>query len=254
MSALNIAIVEDESSHAEVLQQYIRGWEKKNHKECRFYQFSDAESFLFEWAENKDWDVLFLDIQMPGMNGVELAKKIRDQGDQVAVVFTTGITDYLREGYEVAALHYLVKPLDPGKVETCMQRVMRERSEREKEQVFLIEAEEIRNGEPGERTMLRLLQRDIVYIEAVAHNSDVHLEKSVYRDREGIGVWKDRLRAGSFVVCHRSYLVNLLYIRRIDPAEIILDSGERLPLSRRNVKGVKDAFIRFYSKGDEGLR
>lgn len=252
MSALNIAIVEDESSHADVLRQYIEVWEKKDHRECRFRQFSDAESFLFEWAENKNWDVLFLDIQMPGMNGVELAKKIRDQGNQVAVVFTTGITDYLQEGYEVAALHYLVKPLDQEKVENCMQRVMRERSEREREQSFLIEAEEIRNGVMGERSMLRLLQRDIIYIEAVAHNSDLHLEKYVYRDREGIGVWRERLKENDFVSCHRSYLVNLLYIKRIDRAEIILDSGERLPLSRRNVKNVKDAFIRFYSKSDGG--
>ena len=112
METLNIAIVEDESIHADLIERYIGDWAKEKHIRCQFRKFPNAESFLFEWEENRIWDALFLDIQMPGTNGVELARQIRTQDGKVAIVFTTGITDYLQEGYELAALHYLIKPLE----------------------------------------------------------------------------------------------------------------------------------------------
>ena len=85
-----------------------------------------------------------------------------------------------------------------------------------------------------------------MYIEAFSHDTEVHSREATYRIREGISVWQQRL-SDSFVPCHRSYLVNLLYVARIDKTDIILDNGESVPLSRRNQKSVNEAFIRFYS-------
>lgn len=237
---LNIAIVEDERAHAELLVQYIREWSGKNHIHCQFRKFPNAGSFLFEWEENRVWDALFLDIQMPGMNGVELARRIRAQDHRVAIVFTTGITDYLQEGYEVAALHYLVKPLDKRKVAICMERIADEREQEGDEQVCLLET----GG-----ASVRIRAKDILYIEAFSHETEIHVKEAAYRVREGIGVWQERLSGGGlFVISHRSYLVNLLFVARIDKTEIILDGGEHIPLSRRNHRAVNEAFIRFYSR------
>lgn len=237
METLNIAIVEDESIHADLIERYIGDWAKEKHIRCQFRKFPNAESFLFEWEENRIWDALFLDIQMPGTNGVELARQIRTQDGKVAIVFTTGITDYLQEGYELAALHYLIKPLDRSKVDICMERIL-DGCERDcKKETILVETA---------NRVLRLQEKDIMYIEAFSHDTEVHLREATYRIREGISVWQQRL-SDSFVPCHRSYLVNLLYVARIDKTDIILDNGESVPLSRRNQKSVNEAFIRFYS-------
>lgn len=237
---LNIAIVEDESAHAALLVRYIGEWSANNHIRCRFREFPNAESFLFEWEENRVWDALFLDIQMPGIDGVELARRIREQDGRVAIVFTTGITDYLQEGYEVAALHYLVKPLDKQKVAVCMERILDGREQAGDGQICLVETEGV---------AMRIRAKDIAYIEAFFHETEMHVKEAVYRVREGIGVWKERLSGGGFfVLCHRSYLVNLLHVVRIDKTEVILDSGERIPLSRRSRGAVNEAFIRFYSR------
>lgn len=250
MILLNIAIVEDESVHAELLERYLDSWAKKNHIACKLCKFLSAEGFLFEWTENHIWDAVFLDIQMPGIDGVELAKRIRAEDQKVAIVFATGITDYLQEGYEVAALHYLVKPLDEQKVGMCMNRIMKGKMSQGRECAVVTSGER-----DGERCTLRLLPEDILYIEAFLHYTEVHVKEGIYRTKEGIGVWQKRLSGEQlpfgqtmFVVCHRSYLVNLLYVTRIENTELVLDSGDRLPLSRRNQRAVNEAFIRFYSR------
>lgn len=277
---LNIAIVEDESAHAELMERYLDRWAREKHIACRLRKFLSAEGFLFEWEENRTWDAVFLDIQMPGIDGVELAKRIRAEDQKVAIVFATGISDYLQEGYEVAALHYLVKPLDEQKVGVCMERIIEGKVSQGRESAIVTSGER-----DGERCTLRLLPEDILYIEAFLHYTEVHVKEGVYRTKEGIGVWQkrlseerlsegrlsgerrreerlsearatgERLPAGQqpfgqsmFVVCHRSYLVNLLYVARIENTELVLDSGDRLPLSRRNQRAVNDAFIRFYSR------
>ena len=73
--------------------------------------FPSAESFLFDYAEQKNYDFLLLDIEMPSMNGVELAQKIRQENNAVQIIFITGYSDFMAEGYEVSALHYLMKPV-----------------------------------------------------------------------------------------------------------------------------------------------
>lgn len=251
MQHITIAVIEDDKTHADLLAHYIERWTETNGLKCSLHTFSDAESFLFEWEENQSWDALFLDIQMPGIDGMELARKIRSQSEEIILIFTTGITDYMQEGYEVSALHYLVKPIDEEKVAECLERIGKQNRERERKNAFLLEVEEMINGVSGERKTVRFLPLEILYVEAFSHYTEIHTEKRIYRVREGIGVWKERLKADSFISCHRSYLVNLLYVARVEKKQIVLDQGEMLPLSRRRQKAVNDAFIHFYARKEE---
>lgn len=244
MRTLKIAIVEDEKTHAELLRKYLLEWLQRNHIHPNISLFGSAEKFLFIWEEDQCFDALFLDIQMPGMNGVELAKRIRRQNPEISLVFTTGITDYLREGYEVAAIHYLVKPLEPEQVADCMERICTKREDAD-EISFTTEAED---EQTKERCYVRFMAGEIQYIEAFGHYTRVQTERSAFRIKKGIRQWQDELAGEPFVFSHRSYLVNLSYASRINKNNIVLDNGKTVPLSRRNWKPFHDAFIRYYER------
>lgn len=245
---LKIAVVEDEKVHAAIIIRFLEDWLKERKTAFCIREFPNAEAFLFEWEQDQTWNALFFDIQMPGLNGIELAKKIRKENRKVAIVFVTGMTDYLLEGYEVEALHYLIKPVDADKIGSCMERIFTRYQEQEKQQAFLTEAEEIVDGQRSSRVTLRLLPEDIVYIEAFAHNTELYTREKHYCVRESISVWKERLPEEAFCSCHRSYLVNLLHVVRLEKEAVVLDDGRQVPLSRRSYKDVNQAFIRFYSR------
>lgn len=245
MTTRNIALVEDDKTHAELLSQYIWEWAGEHYIHIDILVFFSAEQFLFSWEDNPCLDALFLDIQMPGMDGVELARKIREKNQELPIVFTTGITDYLQEGYEVAALHYLVKPLDKSKVAACMERICNKWEKEEKTRSFLLEAKEEKTGE---KCQVRFTTKEIRYIEAVGHDTVVKVNASRYQVKKGIQRWQAELKGEPFVFCHRSFLVNLFYVSQTGRTEIVLDDGERVPLSRRKGKPFCEAFIRFYSR------
>ena len=102
---IKIAIIEDEQTHTELLSSYLRTWGAAQGQAVSIQTFLSAESFLFVWEETNDFDILFVDIQMGKMNGVEMAGKVRERDREIAIVFTTGIADYMGCGYEVEALH-----------------------------------------------------------------------------------------------------------------------------------------------------
>jgi len=92
---MKIAIIEDIQPHGDLLISYIKKWSQKNKTTLLLKPFETAESFLFQWEEEADFDILFVDIQMSGMNGIEMAKKIRKKDKDIIIIFTTGITDYI---------------------------------------------------------------------------------------------------------------------------------------------------------------
>lgn len=245
---LRIAVVDDVPSHADVIAHYINNWSKEGKITCKIETFSNAENFLFQWEEEQRWDVLFLDIQMPGLDGMQLAKRIRKENKKVIIIFVTGTTDYLQDGYEVEAYRYLIKPICEEKVADCMIRMIEKHQNEGKMQAFSIKGEEISNHEVIRSVVIRIHPEDIVYIEAFTHYSELHTLEKCFRIREGISQWKERLDNETFLLCHRSYLINLLYVMRIEKTEVIMDTGEQIPLSRRNQKLVNEMFIKLYSR------
>ncbi len=146
------------------------------------------------------------------------------------------------------ALYYLVKPVDADKISICMERILARYNEQERQRVILAEAEEYADGKPVSRVTLWLQPEDIVYVEAFSHNTTLYTKEKCYLVREGISVWRERLAGEVFCSCHRSYLVNLFHVARLEREAVVLDDGRRVPLSRRSYREVNQAFICFYSK------
>ncbi len=157
MQQVRIAIVEDEALHADLLIRHIESWQKRqNMVKLHVQHFCHSAEFLFSWEE-EIYDMIFLDIQMPGLNGMETARRIRETDSCVKLVFTTGITDYLQEGYEVEAVRYLLKPITREKVWQCLDKLLQEPV---KSPLLLFQSME---------GVVKIPEQEIEYLEARGH-------------------------------------------------------------------------------------
>ena len=127
-----IAICDDSQADRDYVASLVRRWASEGDRTAHIEAFSSAEGFLFHYAEESDFDILLLDIEMGGMDGVTMAKRLRQSNDTVQIIFITGYSDYIAEGYEVAALHYLVKPLDENKLFSVLDRAAEKLQKNEK--------------------------------------------------------------------------------------------------------------------------
>ena len=231
---MDIAIVEDEEIHSSLLRQYILAWAEEKSKTVHIFTYTNAESFLFSLEDNVP-DAVFADIQMPGMNGMEMIRKLREKDSEMPVVFTTGLSEYLREGYEVQALHYLIKPISAEKVFECMNRVC---SHKNTHELFAARTED---------GMIRIDLREVNYCEAQGHYVRfVMADKSEVLVMNSISELEKDLPGETFVRCHRSYLCNLKNVKQIVQDSVIFDNGESAPVSRRMYRDLNRRFIEFY--------
>ncbi len=242
---MKIAVIEDEKVHRDLLISYLQRWSSEQGRAAEVFPFETAESFWFAFEESQCFDVLFVDIQMPGMDGMELARRVRGKDRDVVIVFTTGITDYLEEGYEVEALHYLIKPLSEEKVRRCLEKA--EERRRQESFVTLHTEEEI----------LKISQKAINYVEARGHGCAVGVAGQgapsapggeVLTVRESLSELEGMLAAGEFMKCHRSYLCRIGSIHHIGKENIVFDNGQSIPVSRRLYNEVNRSFIDYFRK------
>ena len=119
-----IAVCDDSDIDREYLTRLLNQWAEKEHHSIRISGFCSAENFLFHYAEENDFDILLLDIEMGAMDGVTMAKKLRRENDTIQIIFITGYSEYIAEGYEVAALHYLMKPVKEEKLFSVLDRAV----------------------------------------------------------------------------------------------------------------------------------
>lgn len=230
-----VAIVDDSSIDAEYVQSMLNAWTQDRQAGVQAQRFASAENFLFHYAEDKAWDILLLDIEMGAMDGVSLAKKIRQDNESVQIVFITGFADYISEGYEVSALHYLMKPVKQEKLFAVLDRAVA--AMQKTERVILL---------PVDGEMLRLPVDQVQYVEAFSHTVAIVTGTDTIQVKMPISEI-ERMLGDGFIRCHRSYLVGLKHVARLSKTEVILDNGKTLPLSRSAVAPVHKAFISYYT-------
>lgn len=235
---INIAICDDEKMQVELLEKYVNSWAKINNKKINIKKFYTGDAFHFNWSEDKRCEILLLDIEMPGINGVELARRIREEDEIINIIFVTAITDHIGEGYDVSAINYLIKPIKEEKLHECLDIAINKIPK---------EANWILIEEDGE--IIRIKETDILFVESFSHRVEINTLDENYTIRKNIGVMEKELNEDLFIRCHRSYIVSLLHIKTIGRDEIQLDNGEIIPLSRRRYKDVNMKFINYF-RGD----
>lgn len=117
---INIAICEDDENQLLINKYYIEQWANLREKRINILLYKNAESFLFNWNYEEDIDIVFLDIKMGQMSRMELARYIREQDQNISLVFITGESKYVFDGYSVQALNYLLKPVKKEDIIQCL--------------------------------------------------------------------------------------------------------------------------------------
>lgn len=181
---------------------------------------------------DKYTDIILLDIQMDGLDGMETARKIREFDDNVEIIFITSFVEYALEGYEVNAYRYLLKPVKDENLRTSLINCLNDRN-------FVKRSIVIKEGD----TRIKISLKDIMYIEVQGNDITVHTLKDTYRTKGTMSNFETEINSNMFVRCHKSYLVNLEYIKSIKRYTSILVNDEEVPLSRNKYKEIKDRFF-----------
>ncbi|MBQ5850604.1 MAG: response regulator transcription factor [Lachnospiraceae bacterium] len=194
--------------------------------------FAQGEDLLKK-IENKPYDIIFLDIEMPTMDGITIAKKIREQSENMELVFLTNHVEYALEGYEVNALRYLTKPVNPVKLQEVISYMIK----REKNRKIIW----VKNKDCEEK----ILVTDIIFMDAQNQKVEIHTKDKVYVHRYNMGDYEKELETDGFFRIHRGYLVALGSIESFGHHEVRMEDGTVLPVSKTKEKKLKDALFQY---------
>ena len=225
-----IAICDDSDADRQYISGLVSDWGIQTGSTVQISSFASAESFLFHYAEKSDYDILLLDIEMGTMDGVTMAKKLRLDNDTVQIVFITGYSDYILEGYEVAALHYLMKPVREDKLFPVLDRAATKLSKNEKVLNFEIGSE-----------MVRIPIYQIRYADVSGNYVTIHAAADL-TVKMTLGELEKELD-DRFLRVSRSVVVNLTLISCVTKTEIRLNDGTAIPLPRGAYESVNRAII-----------
>lgn len=225
-----IAICDDEQNQIEYITSIVTVWSAHTGHSCEICTFASAEAFLFEYEEDKVYDILLLDVEMKNMNGIELAKRIRKDNNRAEIIFITSHFEFVGEGYEVDALHYLIKPISLDKLTQVLNKAAEKLSVEPPSVIISC------NGET-----IKLYEAGILYVESFLHYIIIHTKDKEYKIKENISVFENKL-SDDFYRIHRSYLASLKHITRISRTSVNIGNIE-LPLSRGKYDDINRAFI-----------
>ncbi|MCH5273220.1 MAG: response regulator transcription factor [Lachnospiraceae bacterium] len=230
----NISIVDDNPSDIEYVATLVKRWAEEAGAVVGISSFPSAEAFLFGREDEQRFDMILLDIEMGDMNGVELAKTIRQTDSSIQLVFITGYPDFIAEGYEVSALHYLMKPVSFEKLHTVLDKAAANLAKTEKHLCVTYDR----------RTDFVPFSR-ILYIEAQKQYVLIHTPDETYRMKKSFAETQKELDE-YFFRCQRSFLVNLWHVARIKSDCVVLKNGAEVPISRGMAEKIGKEIIRLF--------
>lgn len=235
LPVIRIAIVEDDTAAARRLCDHLDHYAKEAHLDLQYTCYSDGQDFCSSY--NGQMDVLFLDVQMPRLDGFAAARAVRRIDPSVPIVFLTNAAQYAIRGYEVDAVDYIVKPLQYEVFCMKFDKVLRLLATHQGKSILVS-----RRGETQ-----KLLTTRIWYIEIFDHQLSYHTADGTFTQTgaTSLGKLEEELADSGFARCHNCYLVNLQYVDKLEDTHVLV-CGKELPVSRTRKKAFSQALMDYY--------
>ncbi|TGY97059.1 response regulator transcription factor [Petralouisia muris] len=237
---ISIAVCDDEVLECSQIAGTIKSILNEMQVPCMVRQFHSGKELL---GAAKEFDLVFLDIIMEELDGMKTAELFRQKTAGKILVFISSSKAYVFDAYEVEAFWYLVKPMEEGKLQKVLERAVRKLERRSEE--FIIVSRQ--------REKKKLFLAEISYFEIRGRMIYAHQTEEIFDFYEQIGILEQKLQGKGFFRCHKSYLVNLNCVRSYNRQEAMLDSGEKILISRRRYEEFCQEMLRFM-KEKGGMR
>ena len=235
---LHVAVCDDERTALQELAEEVCRWAEAEGEACSVETFASADAFWFVWEERKDLEVLLLDIEMPGMDGMELARRLRQAGEPIGIIFVTGNPDFALEGYDLEAVSYVMKPVRRERLHAALSRA-RERMARSAAVLLPLSGGELE----------RLYIADICCLESDGHASIVWKKDGTKLvSKMGIQQLEQELEncSDAFFKPHRSYFINLAHVERIGKKDVRMGNQLLVPIARGKWEPLNQAYLRYF--------
>ena len=234
---MRIAFCDDDASACGEFEQMLGRYRKGREREFLYTSFQSPLDLMASLERGERYDVLFLDIIMPGENGIKIAKEIRQQDSSVKIVFLTATDEYALQSYSVRAYDYLLKPVSGEQFEALMDSLLADLEHEENSTILL----RCKDG------ITRVVPSRIEYCEVVHRTLFLHMQNGEVLESSGT---MEELSHSLELYCaflriHRSYLINLNHIRKISYHAITMNGGAELPVPRGKYTQIKDAFLEY---------
>lgn len=232
---MRIAICDDEEQIRELLKEKISKYCFVNNIELELQTFENGEEFL--QYDFQDIEVLFLDVDMPGIDGLETAKKIRETNQDMLIIFLTAYSEFVFESFKVDAFRYLVKPVPDQEMTETLDAIRDKLCAPEDNLSFQFQNE-----------MYSIRYSDIIYIEGMRDKIWIYCKDSTYRWRGTLKNLNEMIKDKGFFQVHRSYIINMNKIQKYNSKTVVMEGDHKVPISKYRLDDFKEEYIKYWSK------
>lgn len=240
---MRIAVCDDDEREISHIGNLIAEYQKSREKSVEYRCFTNSTEFLCE-LRGGEYDLVLLDVLMPGAGGIQVAQEIRELDRNVRLIFVSASPEFAADSYSVGAYYYLLKPVDADSFFTLLDKIRGELSTQAEQGFILRSREEI----------VWIAFAGLMYAEVINKTVYFHLAEGVVREAAAaLADFEGMLLARpEFLKTHRSYLVNLGYMQAVESNCVVMKNGNRLPVSRKRHRQVQDTYIRFLHQAEDG--
>ena len=238
---LKIALCDDNPTELKRIEDLVCEYKSASKENVYYESFSSPVDFLAKISSGGFFDLIFLDVLMPVINGIDVAKEIFKYNKLTQIIFLTSSREFAADSYSVSALDYIIKPINKENFAAGMEKFMHRYQKIKSDELVIRE----------KSTISRIPLHVLSYVEVLDHHLIYHMSNSyTIRCRQSLSEIENILIAnGKFIRTSRSFIVNMDYISKIEPGCLIMDDGSRVSVSRANFKTVSDSYLKFKLEG-----